>query len=205
MSSYEVAKRIFDFSIAVLSGIFLLPVYLLCAIAIKLDSPGPILYKQERVGKNGKIFWMFRFRTMYVAADSNKINTYVSGLVSDPNDKKDGWYRKNDPRVTRVGRVFRRYSFNELPLMFNVLTGEMSIVGPRPVLPFEAERYPEELRERFKVMPGITGLAQIQMYDHSFEQMVKKDIEYVYRKSLLLDIEIILRTIPAVLGNHGAY
>lgn len=171
------------------------------AALIKLDSPGPIFIGQQRVGRNGQIFTCWKLRTMYQDADT------MLALLQDKNEAQGPIFKmRNDPRCTRVGRYIRRFSLDELPQIWNVVRGEMSLVGPRPPLPREVQRYePWQLR-RLEVTPGITGIWQVSGRSHlSFEEMVMMDITYIDNWSLGLDIKVLLRTISAVLAARGAY
>jgi exopolysaccharide biosynthesis polyprenyl glycosylphosphotransferase len=171
--------------------------------AIKLDSRGPVFYKQARLGRNGRRFYMYKFRTMIVNADS------MVDQLQDQNeaaDKGELFKIKNDPRITRVGRFLRQWSLDELPQILNVFLGEMSLVGPRPPLPREVENYESEHYVRLKGLPGITGLWQVSgRSDLSFDQMVKLDKYYLDNWSVRLDLNIIVRTFVAVLSRNGAY
>jgi exopolysaccharide biosynthesis polyprenyl glycosylphosphotransferase len=194
-------KRAFDLVCGTLALIGLSPVMLAIAIAIKLDSPGPVFYSQERVGKDGTHFRMLKFRSMRPDADrllaELKARNEVSGAL---------FKIKNDPRITRIGRFLRRSSLDELPQIFNVLRGEMSLVGPRPPLPAEVATYEDWQHGRLRAVPGMTGLWQVSgRSDVPFHDMVRLDLHYIRNWSLWLDLEIILRTIPAVIGNRGAY
>ncbi len=187
---YDIAKRIFDLVLATAGLIITLPLWVIIAIAIKLDSPGPVLFKQERVGKNGKIFIMYKFRTMY--KDTPKFS-YA------PSDK-------NDPRITRVGRFLRTTSLDELPQLINVIKGEMSLVGPRPEMPFIVEQYEDWQRKRLEVLPGITGLWQILgRKDLPLHENLEYDFYYIKNRSFWLDLSILLKTIPILIKRKGAY
>ena len=198
-------KFIFDRLFAFFFILFTLPIYPIIAILIKLDSKGPILYKQTRVGKNGKLFQVYKFRTMYVDADK-KLKEI---LDKDPNARKE-WkkYRKlkNDPRVTRIGKFLRKTSLDELPQIINILKGEMSLVGPRPVTQEEIEKYYKEtVKYYYSVLPGITGLWQVSgRNDLDFNARLLLDEFYVLNWSLELDLEIILKTVTVVLTGRGA-
>jgi exopolysaccharide biosynthesis polyprenyl glycosylphosphotransferase len=177
------------------------PLLLAVMIAIKLDSPGPIFYRQERVGKNGKRFLMLKFRSMCLNADKKLAELRSRNEATGPLFKM-----RADPRVTRVGRFIRRWSLDELPQLFNVLRGEMSLVGPRPPLPSEVEEYEDWQHGRLRAVPGLTGLWQVSgRSEVPFHDMVRLDLHYIRNWSLSLDVEIMLRTIPAVLTNRGAY
>jgi exopolysaccharide biosynthesis polyprenyl glycosylphosphotransferase len=194
-------KRAFDLVAGTLILLLLAPVMLAIALAVKLDSPGPVFFLQERVGKDGRRFRMIKFRSMRRDADR---------LLADLRDKNEAsgplFKMRNDPRITRVGRVLRRTSLDELPQLFNVLRGEMSLVGPRPPVPSEVAEYEDWQHGRLRAVPGMTGLWQVSgRSDVPFHDMVRLDIHYIRNWSLALDLEIMLRTIPAVLGNRGAY
>jgi len=194
-------KRAVDLALVCLGLIMLAPVLLLVAAAVKLDSPGPILFRQERVGKNGRRFWIFKFRSMCLDADRQIEKLRLQNEATGPLFKI-----RDDPRVTRVGRLLRRWSIDELPQLLNVLRGEMSLVGPRPPLPSEVEQYEDWQLGRLRAVPGLTGLWQVSgRSEVPFHDMVRLDLHYIRNWSMALDIEILLRTIPAVLTNRGAY
>jgi len=194
-------KRSADFIVSLIGIILISPLLLLIALMIKLDSKGPILIKQKRIGKNGASFHMLKFRSMVENAEQLK------EALADLNEADGPVFKmKNDPRVTRVGRFLRKYSLDELPQLFNVLLGQMSLVGPRPPLPSEVEQYTDYHWRRFDVRPGITGLWQVSgRSDLPFEEWVKLDIYYIEHWSLSLEFKILLKTIPAVLKGDGAY
>jgi exopolysaccharide biosynthesis polyprenyl glycosylphosphotransferase len=186
----NVIKRIMDLSIAGANLLILSPLMIVIAVAVKWSSPGPILFRQERVGLNGKKFTMYKFRSMY-------INTPKYALTPESG---------KDPRITPVGRILRRTSLDELPQLFNVIKGDMSIVGPRPEMPFIVETYNEIQRERLKVKPGITGLWQISAdRAKQIHENIEYDLYYVENASPLLDLVIILRTIIGAIVGKGAY
>ncbi|MBM3127279.1 MAG: sugar transferase [Chloroflexi bacterium] len=198
---YNLTKRIFDVVVALTGLFFIAPVFLVICVLIKLDSPGPILHRQKRIGRWGKPFGAFKFRTMLITPDQGKANP----LRADEGEvflKTD-----NDPRVARVGRVLRKTSLDELPQLLNVLRGEMSLVGPRPPLAYEFEFYKDWHKRRLEVIPGVTGLWQVQRSGNlmSFDEMVKLDIWYIEHRSFWLDLKILLDTIPAALRGQGAY
>jgi len=178
------------------------PIWLLTALAIKLDSPGPIFYKQQRLGYRGQPFSCYKFRSMHVHADQmlDQLRNQI------PDNERVKFKLKNDPRRTRVGRFIRRTSIDELPQILNVLRGEMSLVGPRPPVPTEFENYEDWEKARLEMPPGITGLWQVRgRSEIVFDEMVLMDLYYIENWSLRLDLQILLSTIPAVLKSHGAY
>jgi exopolysaccharide biosynthesis polyprenyl glycosylphosphotransferase len=194
-------KRSADFILSAIGIILISPILLITAIAIKIDSRGPLLIKQKRIGKNGAPFHMLKFRSMVANAEALKASLASQNEAVGPVFKI-----KNDPRITRVGHFIRKYSLDELPQLFNVLMGQMSLIGPRPPLPNEVEQYTDYQWRRFDVRPGITGLWQVSgRSDLPFEEWVKLDIYYIERWSLSLEFKILLKTIPVVLKGEGAY
>ena len=182
--------------------LLLLPLLLLIGLAIRLDSPGPVLFRQRRVGRGRREFLVAKFRTMQHGADHDVHRDYMLALIESgtPAPKLAG-----DARVTRVGAFLRRTSLDELPQLWNVLRGEMSLVGPRPPIPYEVDHYPPHWFERFTVKPGVTGLWQVSgRSEVSLEQMIGLDVDYVRRRSVLLNVWILIRTVPAVLTMRGA-
>lgn len=197
---YHLAKRVFDISLCLLTLPFLLPLFLLCALLIWLDDPGPIFFKQLRTGKGGVRFRMYKFRTMVTNAEELKQKYAHLNELTWPDFKMT-----NDPRVTRIGRILRKTSLDEIPQIINVLKGEMSLVGPRPTS-FDVSTYSLKHTERLEVLPGITGLWQISgRSDIDFDQRLLLDIEYIERRSLWFDIQILFRTVFAVFKQEGAY
>jgi lipopolysaccharide/colanic/teichoic acid biosynthesis glycosyltransferase len=175
----------------------LAPVLLLCALAVFFDGRGPVLYRQVRVGRHGRPFRILKFRTMCVDADRRVLPPVGSSVL---------FKLRRDPRVTRVGRLLRRYSLDELPQLWNVLSGHMSLVGPRPALSTEVERYPSQMHRRLDVRPGMTGLWQVSgRSDLPWDEAVRLDLHYVEHRSFALDARILLRTPAAVLTGDGAY
>lgn len=194
-------KRLFDVVGSMSCLVALAPLLVAISVAIKLDSRGSIVFKQMRIGKNGSQFMFYKFRTMVSDAEQQKKELIGLNEASGPIFKI-----RRDPRTTRFGYFLRKYSLDELPQLFNVLKGEMSLVGPRPPLPIEVAAYSPSEMKRLLVTPGITGLWQVNgRSDVSFEDMVRMDLEYIQNWSLLLDLKILLRTIPAVLSGRGAY
>jgi exopolysaccharide biosynthesis polyprenyl glycosylphosphotransferase len=196
-----IAKRVLDILLTLAAMAFLWPIFLFVAIAIKLDSPGPVLFTQTRVGQNGRLFKVYKFRSMYHDAEDKL------PAVSEMNQASGPLFKiKDDPRRTRVGRFLRRTSLDEWPQLINVLKGEMSWVGPRPALPSEVEKYAGWQLQRLDVPQGITGLPQVSgRSDLSFEEACLLDIYYIENWSLSLDVTILLRTVPRVLSGQGAY
>jgi len=198
----KLIKRVFDFSCATFLLVVLAPVFFITAIAIYMESPGPVLYSQTRVGKDGRHFKFFKFRSMIIGADKMKER------LMEENESSDGviFKMKTDPRVTKTGKFIRKFSIDELPQIFNVLLGNMSLVGPRPALPHEVEHYSLDQRKRLHVVPGITCIWQVSgRSDIPFSGQVQLDIEYIQSTSMWQDIVILAKTIPAVLSGKGAY
>ena len=194
-------KRTFDLLITISTLPLVLPIMLFAAIAIKLDSPGPVIFKQERVGRWGRKFTCYKLRSMYADAESRKVDLMGANEADEVIFKM-----KNDPRVTRVGRVIRKLSIDELPQTFNVLKGDMSLVGPRPPVPVELESYPFDAFRRLDALPGLTGLQQVSgRSELPFRRWVELDVEYIRDQSLKKDIEIMLKTIPVAISGKGAY
>ncbi|MGF1525915.1 MAG: sugar transferase [Candidatus Competibacterales bacterium] len=202
-NTYEAwSKRLLDLIVASGALILLAPIFLFAALAIRLDSPGPLFFHQTRVGYRGKLFTMLKFRSMYTDAEARQ-----QALLSH-NEMDCGklFKMKNDPRITRVGRWLRRLSIDELPQLINVLRGDMTLVGPRPALPKEVALYSASDAERLRAVPGITCLWQVSgRSDLPFEQQVLLDKRYIATLSLKTDLTILLRTVPAVLSGRGAY
>jgi exopolysaccharide biosynthesis polyprenyl glycosylphosphotransferase len=194
-------KRSIDIGLVLLASPLVLPLALLLALLIRLDSRGPAVFRQERIGKHGRPFTCYKFRTMVIDAEARKAE------LSQLNEADGPLFKiRNDPRVTRVGRFLRRSSLDELPQLWNVLRGEMSLVGPRPALPAEVACYEPWQRRRLEVMPGLTGLGQaLGRSSITFDELVRLDIFYAENWSVSMDIRIMLMTIPAVISGRGAY
>jgi exopolysaccharide biosynthesis polyprenyl glycosylphosphotransferase len=194
-------KRAFDLVLTGAGTVLLAPVLLATAVAIRLDTPGPILFKQERAGRGGNSFLLYKFRSMHENAE------LLQDKLQERNEASGPLFKiKDDPRRTKVGRFIRQTSIDELPQLLNVLKGEMSLVGPRPGLPKEVALYQDWHRKRLEVLPGITGLWQVSgRSDLSFDEMVMLDIYYAENWSIGLDMRILLRTVPQVLFGDGAY
>lgn len=192
-------KRLLDVAGAGLALLLLAPALAAIAAAIRLESRGPVIYASTRVGRGGKLFRFYKFRTMVNGAEE------MVGALRARNERSGILFKiARDPRVTRVGRVLRRYSLDELPQLLNVLLGDMSLVGPRPALVSEVEQYPPACRRRLEVTPGITGLWQVRCRrDPSWDSYVALDLYYVAHWSLWLDVKVLLQTIPAVLRGTG--
>jgi exopolysaccharide biosynthesis polyprenyl glycosylphosphotransferase len=194
-------KRLLDLAVSLAALVIVSPIMLMTAIAIRLDSPGPILFRQTRVGKWGKHFPCYKFRSMYIDAEQRLQDLMALNEADGPVFKM-----KNDPRVTRVGRIIRKLSIDELPQLFNVIKGEMSLVGPRPALPREVSQYEYDQIRRLHAVPGITGLQQVSGRSNvDFKRWIELDLQYIAEQSLWKDIEILIKTIPAVLASRGAY
>ena len=203
-------KHALDAIVALPVAVLLLPIFFIIGILIKSNSPGPVFYKADAVGRNSNRFKMFKFRSMRVKEDSEIHKDYVTKLIKGEieNGEDDGQVFKitDDPRITSIGKFIRKYSIDELPQIINVLKGDMSFVGPRPCLPYEYELYRDWQKKRFSVRPGITGLWQVTGRSSvTFEDMILLDLYYIYNRSLLMDLNIIYETIFVVLGKHGAY
>ena len=195
-------KRLMDIVLSAVGMLLLSPVYLAIAAAVKLSSPGPVFFVQTRVGRYGRYFKFYKFRSMRQDAEAQK------GALMAKNESKDGviFKMKDDPRITKVGRFLRRTSLDELPQLWNVFIGDMSLVGPRPPVPSEVLEYTLEDRKRLDVIPGITCLWQIKgRSEIPFNEQVRLDKEYILAPSVWKDIVILFKTIPASLGGRGAY
>jgi lipopolysaccharide/colanic/teichoic acid biosynthesis glycosyltransferase len=217
---YYSAKRSLDVLLAGLLLILFLPLLLVIAVLIKLDSPGPVFFTQERVGAKRqwlgrqaiwiiRNFTMFKFRSMVQNADSSVheayIRDFVDGRVQPSQESGAKFKLTNDARVTRVGRLLRKFSLDELPQLLNVLTGDMSLVGPRPVPPYEVACYGNGHHKRLAALPGITGFWQVKgRCQVSFEEMIRMDVDYIRNASLWFDLKILFLTIPAVISRRGA-
>lgn len=219
-TGYYFAKRALDLFVVVFAGIWLLPLFLIITILIKLDSPGPAFFVHDRIGTRRsthgkKVIWeickfpMVKFRSMVHNADQSlheeHVKAYVEGSLAEVESDCSNFKLVDDPRITRVGRFLRKTSLDELPQLINVLRGEMSLVGPRPVPEYEVAYYDDEHYERLTVLPGMTGLWQIEgRGDLSFNEMIDMDIRYVHNCSIWQDIKILLLTVPATIAGRGA-
>ena len=201
-TGYEICKRAVDAGLTGLGMLLLSPLFALLAALIKLDSPGPVLFSQTRVGRDGVPFRCWKFRSMFVDAEQRKNELLAHNEMAGGTTFK----MKRDPRITRVGRLIRRASLDELPQLWNVFVGDMSLVGPRPPLPQEVAEYSAHDRRRLAVQPGITCIWQVSgRSDIPFPEQVLMDLDYIERRSLWLDLSLLARTIPAVLLGRGAY
>jgi lipopolysaccharide/colanic/teichoic acid biosynthesis glycosyltransferase len=197
----ERIKRIIDIMLSVAGMVFLLPVFMLCAVLIKIVSRGPVFFKQERVGYLGKPFMCWKFRTMKSEADCSIHEEHLSNLIhcDEAMTKLD---EGRDPRIIPLGRFLRKTALDELPQLFNVLRGDMSLIGPRPCLPYEAQEYLLWQSKRFDTKPGLTGLWQVSGKNKTtFKEMMRFDIKYSKQRSFWLDLKIILKTVPAIFGQ----
>lgn len=199
-TSYRLSKRILDLAICCFFLPVLLPIIGFCALLIWIDNPGPIFFKQYRTGKGGKRFKMYKLRSMDTNAEALKQKYAHLNELTWPDFKIS-----DDPRVTRIGRILRKTSLDELPQIFNVIKGDMSLVGPRPTS-FDVSTYKLWHTERLEVLPGLTGLWQVSgRSDLDFDDRLRLDIEYIERQSLWLDIQILIRTVTVVFTQDGAY
>jgi len=206
---YEIAKRVMDVAFCLTALPLALPLIALCALATRLDSPGPVLFIQKRVGKGGRPFCLFKFRTMQHNIDNSSyrvfMKAFVNGQIGGDGNGQEIYKPIHASHVTRVGRILRKASLDELPQLINVLRGEMSLVGPRPNVPWEVEEYRGWHNERLEVLPGITGLAQVRGRSGiNFDSIVKYDIEYIEKRSLALDLKILWWTLISVFLGTGA-
>ena len=194
-------QRAGDWVVSFLGALLLLPIFVVIALLIKFDSPGPVLFTQKRVGKDGRVFDFYKFRSMIANAEAIRSQIEAQNERSGPVFKMRG-----DPRITRVGRFLRKCSLDELPQLLNVIKGDMSLVGPRPALECEVAHYTSRDRQRLSVIPGITGLWQVSgRADLSFEDSITLDLYYITHQSLSLNARILWKTLPAIITGKGAY
>ena len=197
---YEVIKRIIDIVASFTGLIVLSPLMLIVSILIKLESKGEVIFKQKRVGLNGKEFYMYKFRSMVINAEELKAELESQNEMSGPMFKM-----KDDPRITRIGKFIRKTSIDELPQLINVIKGDMSLVGTRPSLAKEVEKFEPWMKERLEVKPGLTCIWQISGRNNiDFEDWMKLDIKYVRERSLIFDIKLILKTVLVLFGDKNA-
>lgn len=198
---YDFLKRATDICVSLAGLILLSPLFAAIVIIIKTDSRGPAIFRQIRVGHNGRHFLFYKFRSMRHGSERLKDSLQYLSHMAGPVFKI-----KKDPRITRVGRFLRKSSMDELPQLFNILKGDMTLVGPRPSLPEEVKKYGKRELKRLNVKPGLTGLWQVSgRNDISFLEWVELDLYYIEHKSIILDLKILVRTIPTVLSGKGAY
>lgn len=205
----RLAKRLLDLALATACLLVVSPLLLAVAVAIRLDTPGPALFRQTRLGKHRRPFVLCKFRTMYAGCPDDVHREYVTKLLTEdqpPDGGRDGVFKlEQDARITPVGRLLRRTSIDELPQLINVIRGDMSLVGPRPALPWEAQMFDAVYFERFIVPPGLTGLWQVSGRNSlTMKQGLELDIEYVRTQSTARDLWILVKTIPVVLSTRGA-
>lgn len=194
-------KRPLDLFLVTAGLAVIWPLLLVIALAVRCSGPGPVFFVQTRIGLHGQPFGMIKFRSMHADAEARR-----AALLAQSDREGICFKSRNDPRITRVGRILRRLSLDELPQIFNVLRGEMSLVGPRPALPEEVRAYPAHAMERLSALPGITGVWQVSgRAEVGFDEMVKMDIAYARDGRLSRDLAILLRTVRAVISGHGAY
>jgi lipopolysaccharide/colanic/teichoic acid biosynthesis glycosyltransferase len=206
---YHRIKRFIDIALCLVILPVVLPLMLICSLVILLDSPGPVFFIQERMGKGGRLFRMYKFRTMHTNHDNRYIRDYMKAYVRSevvkPEHGKKTFKPVKDTAYFRAGRIMRKLSLDELPQIINVLKGEMSIVGPRPNVLWEVEAYRPWHYERMEVLPGITGLAQVRGRSSlDFAHLVRNDIEYIEKQSLALDLKILWWTFLSALAGKGA-
>lgn len=198
---YRLLKRIFDFITSLVGIILLLPLFLVVAGLIKVEDHGKIIYKQTRVGRNGSLFSIYKFRSMRMDADKHIAELLKYNQVEGPMFKI-----KDDPRITKIGKFIRKTSIDELPQLVNVLRGQMSLVGPRPPLVTEVKQYSEYDKQRLLVIPGCTGLWQVSgRNDVGFSEMVELDLEYIEKSNLLFDFFLVIKTLKIMIIPNGAY
>lgn len=201
----NVLRRAVDVTIASVALCVLAPLMACVAVAIKISSPGPVLFRQQRAGINRELFWLWKFRTMRIGSDESMLRAQVSREMLGDDTSSDGSWKLNDNRITPVGALLRRWSLDEVPQLVNVLQGHMNLVGPRPCLAWEAELFTPEFGERFTVRPGLTGLWQVSGRSTiGTREMLAFDIQYVRHRTLLADIAILAKTPQAVLRVDGA-
>ena len=206
----RILKRTVDLTASLLVMVLGAPVFLFLATAVKLSSPGPVLFRQVRLGRDGKPFTFYKFRSMQHKNDDGAhrdfARNFISGDMSEENGDSTVFKMVRDPRITTIGRFLRRSSLDELPQFYNVLRGEMSLVGPRPPISYELEHYQDWHKDRLKVKPGLTGLWQVSGRSSvGFDEMVKLDLYYIGHWDLKLDLKIMARTVPVMVKGEGAY
>lgn len=201
-AAYLTAKRLLDLTVALGAIVVLSPLFLIVSLCVKLTDGGPVFFRQKRVGLNGKVFDFYKFRSMCVDAEARKAEL----LRQNKHGNSITFKMLRDPRVTWVGRILRKTSIDEMPQLWNVLIGEMTLVGPRPAVVAEVQRYTSRERRRLAVVPGLTCIWQVSgRADLDFQQQVELDVRYIRERSLWLDFKLMVLTIPAVLSGKGAY
>ena len=201
-----VIKRALDIFGSLFGLVVLSPLFLLITIFVKLESKGPAIFKQTRVGKGCRPFTFYKYRSMNENSDPNPHQKYISELIGGERAQDEVYKLTDDNRVTKVGRILRKTSLDELPQLFNVLKGDMSLVGPRPALPYEVKMYKDWYKDRLSVTPGMSGLWQVSgRSQKNFDEMVKLDLAYINKWSLWLDIKILLKTFLVVFSRQGAW
>ncbi len=211
LAKYQLWKSVLDRLFGLLAIIILSPILILISVLIRLDSPGNPIFRQERIGKDGQSFFIYKFRTMYIEHDDSAYEAFLRSYVGGDTDY-DTWKKVKEnlkqnrvENVTRIGAILRKTNLDELPQFLNILKGDMSLVGPRPDIPFAVSMYQEHHRERFRVMPGMTGLWQVsERKKVTFEEQIRLDIEYIEKQSLLLDIKILLLTAQVIINGEGS-
>ncbi len=198
---YDILKRALDIVCSVIALVALSPIFLVTAMAIKLEDRGPVIFSQDRTGKGGRVFRMYKFRSMCVGAEKQR------NQLLDRNEADGPLFKiADDPRVTRVGRFIRRTSIDELPQLVNILKGEMSVVGPRPLVTYEQAACSEYQAQRLLVKPGLTCIWQVSgRSDTKFDEFIEMDLEYIRNRSLWLDIKLVFQTVVVVFTHRGAY
>ena len=207
---YATFKRVFDFTIAFILIVLSMPLMIVISLAIKLTSKGPVLFVQERVGLGGKPFKFYKFRSMAHNNNSKIHEEFMQKLIrgeveANEGEKAPSYKMDKDPRITPFGHFIRKTSLDELPQLFNVLNGSMSLVGPRPPIPYEVQAYKSWHLQRLSIKPGVTGLWQVSGRSSiAFDEMVQLDLEYIEKRNTLLDLKILFQTIPAALNTRTA-
>jgi len=205
-SASRIAKRAFDVAASLAAIVVLSPLLLLIALLVRLESPGPALFRQERLGRDLRPFWMYKFRSMHHEAGDSLHREAVKRTAESKRREIGTFKSLDDPRVTRVGRFIRAWNLDELPNLINIIRGDMSVVGPRPALDYELPYYKDWFYKRFAVRPGLTGLWQVKRADaEDFDEMIRMDVEYVQAMSFWTDLRLVALTIPSIIREKGAF
>ena len=205
-SASRIAKRAFDVAASLAAIVVLSPLLLLIALLVRLESPGPALFRQERLGRDLRPFWMYKFRSMHHEAGDSLHREAVKRTAESKRREIGTFKSLDDPRVTRVGRFIRAWNLDELPNLINIIRGDMSVVGPRPALDYELPYYKDWFYKRFAVRPGLTGLWQVKRADaEDFDEMIRMDVEYVQAMSFWTDLWLVALTIPSIIREKGAF